>query len=196
MRSDLIGIAVSGGESSRMGSDKGRLVYHKLEQRLHTYHLLEPFCREVYISCTAPQADTIPVHYKVIRDEAPYRGIGPMAALLNAWRLFPHAGFLVLGCDYPLVEKKHMEKLLAKRNADHDAICYEREGFREPLIAVYETSLQEKVQAEFLSGNYSLRKILENIPCRILAGGDFLQSADTPEQREKMLQRIKKPEHE
>lgn len=197
MRSELCGIVVSGGLSVRMGRDKGRLVYHQLEQRLHVFHLLEPFCSKVYISCTALQSESIPEAYPFIPDEDPYQGIGPMAALLNAWRLLPEMSFLLLGCDYPLVESSHLRHLLEKRNVTDEATCYEKNGFLEPLVTVYEKTLKERIQQEFLSGNYSLRQILGTLNCTVLKPeGDFLQSADTPEQREKILQRLKQQQHE
>ena len=55
----LYGLIMCGGKSSRMGTDKSRIVYQQKEQQYHVYQMLQTFCEKVFISCNAEQGKTI-----------------------------------------------------------------------------------------------------------------------------------------
>ena len=107
----LHGLVVCGGQSTRMGMDKSELQYHNVPQREWLYELLQPLCEDVHISCNAEQAAAIGDSLPTITDATAYRHIGPMAALLSAYRLFPDDSFLLLGCDYPYIKRGDIQKL-------------------------------------------------------------------------------------
>ena len=44
-----------GGKSSRMGTDKSRIIYHEKEQQYHVYEMLQLICEDVFISCNKEQ---------------------------------------------------------------------------------------------------------------------------------------------
>src|SRR4051812_39594577 len=108
---NVYGLVVCGGKSSRMGKDKSMLDYHGKPQRYYLYEMLEPLCEQVFISCSKEQAATIPSEYKIIEDAAEYEDIGPMAALLSAFKKYPKASFIAVGCDYPFINDHHLNKL-------------------------------------------------------------------------------------
>src|SRR5688500_19466069 len=60
------GLVLAGGESSRMGTDKGSIEYHGIPQRDFMLQLLEKFSDEVFLFC---HPDRIPEgKYPVIKD--------------------------------------------------------------------------------------------------------------------------------
>src|ERR1043165_6645961 len=101
----LTGLVVCGGQSSRMGTDKSMLNYHGKPQRYYLYEWLQQWCEEVYISCNADQAATIPGSYNTIADKDEWKDMGPMTGLLSVHTMLPGADMLVIGCDYPLLTK-------------------------------------------------------------------------------------------
>jgi molybdopterin-guanine dinucleotide biosynthesis protein A len=160
----LYGLVACGGKSSRMGFDKSLIRYHDIAQRYHTYHLLEPYCEKTFISCNREQAGSILPKYNLIIDaeNAQYRG--PIAALVTAFEQFPHASFFLIGCDYPFLRPEDIARLIASRRTDETAVCYfNASGFEEPLIAIYENSIQQKLMAEFNNRKYSLRSLLQSV---------------------------------
>ena len=53
---NLNGLVLAGGQSTRMGRDKGELIYHdSVPQREWAYRLLEPFCDYVVLSLQRDQ---------------------------------------------------------------------------------------------------------------------------------------------
>lgn len=135
----LYGIVVCGGRSSRMGTDKSLLQYHGRPQYLHLYHMLEPFCEKVFISCNSTQVDTILNGYPILADLPIYKNIGPMAALLTAFQQFPGKDMLIIGCDYPFLCPEDIDAFLQslEKTAFATAFYNEAAGIYEPLLACY-----------------------------------------------------------
>ncbi|MBK9105506.1 MAG: NTP transferase domain-containing protein [Saprospiraceae bacterium] len=71
--SPLKGLVLAGGESSRMGFDKGLMDYHGMPQREYLLKLLKSFTTEAYISCKPGQITDALI--PVIEDR--YTGLGP-----------------------------------------------------------------------------------------------------------------------
>lgn len=188
----LIGIVACGGKSARMGQDKFLINYHGKPQYAYVYEQLKHNCEQVFISCKAAQVDKISVQFPTIVDLDDLDEIGPMAALLSAYQKFPQASFLLLGCDYPLLNPKAIEKLIEARNKKQEAICYRHQEseLEEPLIAIYEQSGLAKLKLNKSNGKHSLRYFLKESKTLFLnAETEYnITSVDSPEQMEKMKQ--------
>jgi molybdenum cofactor guanylyltransferase len=168
--SKTYGLVVCGGKSTRMGTDKSLLNYHGLPQRYYLYHMLEELCEKVFISCNAEQAKTIPDNYAVFVDAPEYAEIGPMAALLTAFKHEPDASFLVIGCDYPLVSKELLQALLKAKNQSIFCCALARNGSNiiEPLIAHYHNNIESYLLKKFRQNNYSIQSVLRTINTHII----------------------------
>src|SRR4051812_24141580 len=99
-----------------MGEDKSLLNYHGIPQRYYLYEVLLTLCEKVFLSCNSEQSKNISEDYNFITDAKEYENIGPMAALLSAFKKYPDVAFLVIGCDYPFINKADLEKLIDERN--------------------------------------------------------------------------------
>ncbi|MEY4787280.1 MAG: hypothetical protein RL692_1174, partial [Planctomycetota bacterium] len=55
MIAEICGLILTGGQSSRMGSDKAQLTYSNRPQWQEVADLLRPFCNKVYWSCASEQ---------------------------------------------------------------------------------------------------------------------------------------------
>ena len=181
----LSGLVICGGQSSRMGEDKSLINYNGKPQREYLCELLQPFCEDVFISCNKEQATSILPPYKTIVDDDKYAGVGPMAGLLSAFEKYPDAAFLVVGCDYPFLRKKHLHDLVEARIGLDDAVFFSNPetNMEEPLICIYENNSYHKLLKNFREKKYSLRHFLrEANTCMIFPGSvEFLQSVDTIE---------------
>jgi molybdopterin-guanine dinucleotide biosynthesis protein A len=180
---ELYGLIVCGGDSSRMGADKGLLQYYDLPQRYHLYHMLQPYCTKVFISCNSLQAQSIEAGYEYLVDATPYENIGPMAALLTAWDVYPKVSLLVIGCDYPFLQSADIKQLIAARSAEAQAVSFYNTAasMYQPLLAIYEQPLSEKVVHQFCRGKNSLRHtLLEAHATRVIPQDEsILNSVDT-----------------
>lgn len=192
----LYGLVVCGGQSSRMGTDKSLLEYHGQAQRYYMYDMLQGLCEQVYISCNAEQARSIPDKYATIVDAEKYNNIGPMAALLSAWEHHMDADWLVVGCDYPFVTAKDLQMLIDARQTKAAAMCYYNyvEQMEEPLLAVYTQDIKQYLLQQYHEGKYSLRHLLKDVNAtKVLpTSAVIITSIDTPEAYQDALMQLKK----
>ncbi len=161
----LNGLILAGGKSSRMGKDKGNIIYHNKPHREHLADLIAPFCKETYISLR--DAEALP-DYNVIKDT--FLGLGPKGAILSAFRQDPNAAWLVVACDYPLMNENTIRHLVDNRNTSKLATAFHspHSEFPEPLITIWEPR-SYPVLLQFLTQGYSCpRKVLINSDVHLL----------------------------
>ncbi len=190
----LHGLVVCGGRSTRMGRDKSLIEYHGLPQWEYVARMLAPLCGKVFISCHEGQEKQFQAEYPLLVDDPKYANCGPMAALLTAFRSHPSSPFLVVGCDYPSLTADDLKYLVNEREEGTDAICLYHEIARieEPLVAIYEPSIQPVLISNFKNSEFSLRKVL--LKSKIERIRPFspasLATADTPAESAQLLKSI------
>lgn len=179
----LHAVILAGGESRRMGRSKAWLTYHNEPQVLRLYNMLctFPTLEKVWININEwPSEGKI---LPIIEDTINYRNHGPISGILSAYDE-TNRPLLVMGCDYPLLDAKEIQKLLLQRNRNAKATVFRNEqGFYEPLFGIYEKEGLELLKHSFDNGNDSLHSFLTSIEVNPLK--DFSQevfkSVDTPE---------------
>ncbi|MBK8551961.1 MAG: molybdenum cofactor guanylyltransferase [Ignavibacteria bacterium] len=181
------GLVVCGGNSSRMGYDKGLITYHEKPHKYHLYEMLELFFDKVFISCNLNQSDITEEGYVTLADLPCYENKGPMAALLTAFTSYPENDFLVIGCDYPFISKEEISKFLKTITNGKEAAAFYNAGndLYEPLIAWYSCRSFNLLRKLFYEGNYSLQYFLRSIDADKYFPTDrfAIMSADTPDDR-------------
>ncbi|GAA4431005.1 hypothetical protein GCM10023188_18130 [Pontibacter saemangeumensis] len=187
----LNGLVLAGGQSQRMGRDKGAIAWHGREQRFYMADLLKSSCEEVAISCRPEQqAELSSSGYKTLPDT--FMGLGPYGAILSAFREQPDVAWLVVACDLPLLDAQTLQQLTAQRNPAMVATTFEspHDGFPEPLITIWEPK-SYPVLLSFLAQGYTCpRKVLRNSDIQLLKPQypDALRNVNTPEELEKVKQ--------
>jgi molybdopterin-guanine dinucleotide biosynthesis protein A len=172
----LFGLVLSGGLSTRMGSDKGSLIYgpsscvnptHKLTQRIRSFRLLSRFCEEVFISCRKEQHRSIEVSLPVIFDSVD--GEGPGVGVLSAFQRFPNNTWLIFACDFPFANEADVAHLVQSRSQQHAATCYihsDSAGVIEPLFSIWEREALEALKNRFQEFGQSPSRVLRSLQCK------------------------------
>ncbi len=160
-----VGLVVCGGKSVRMGTDKSQLNYHGRSQRTHLFELISPFCEKVFLSLNQHQAQTYNDIYPIIADTEETTAIGPMAALINAYRLFPGKDLLLIGCDYPYLNEHVLKTFMesVEMTGRTTAFYNSSAGLYEPLLAFYHAGDCSHILKQFEQMNYSLQFFLKSI---------------------------------
>lgn len=168
----LYGLVLAGGESRRMGRDKGSIRYHDDPQAAHAWRLLTEVCARAYVSTNPRNAAAAP--YKdlpLILDDEDYAG--PAAGLVAAWARHPHVAWLALAVDMPLVDRPLLDVLRVNRNAAAPATVFRHsDGMIEPVCAIWEPGARESLLEQFRAGNASLRRFLERSTAERLVAPD------------------------
>ncbi|MDB4926146.1 NTP transferase domain-containing protein [Mucilaginibacter sp.] len=188
----LNGLVLAGGQSIRMGHDKGALNWYGKEQQYYMADILKELCEDVFISCRPEQKQKIDTTYNTLTDT--FIGLGPFGAILSAFRENPNSAWLVVACDLPLLDANTLQYLIANRNPSAIATAYENahDGFPEPLITIWEPKSYPILLA-FLAQGYSCpRKVLINSDIALLKAEntDALTNVNTPEDFEKIKRQI------
>ena len=185
----LCGLVLAGGFSSRMGRDKAALVHpdgRPLARRCHDL-LVEAGCESVALSLRhdqqAPPGFAELPDVMLVRDPEGMSH-GPLAGMLAAMRLRPHADWLVLACDLPRLDLPTLANLLDSRLSGEPFLSYRSEfdGLPEPLCALYAPAalpMLEQAQSEGMCP----RKPLIRHRCRLLEPitPHALDNANTPD---------------
>jgi molybdopterin-guanine dinucleotide biosynthesis protein A len=184
----LKGLVLAGGESTRMGFDKGLMNYHGLTQREYLLELLKPFTVESYISCRPGQIDGEGL--PIIADRFP--GLGPFGGILSAFTIDPDAAWLVVACDFPLLSHAAIQQLVSARNPSSIATSFldEQTLMPEPWITILEPKIFPILEQYHARGKSSLRGILVDYNSTVIraVNPDILLNANTPEEADRLKQ--------
>jgi len=193
--SQLYGLVLAGGKSTRMGKDKRQLHYHGMAQQEYTFSLLESLCEKVFISVREAQIDnTDASQYILDRNLAK----GPLNGMLSAHMAHPKVAWLVLACDTPLVDKEVLDALVAERNTSKmaTAMATQKTDRPEPLIAIWEPhALATLLNYSKTSANIYPTKFLLNHPIhKVYPKQDVkLMNANYPQDFDKIKSLLKTP---
>ncbi len=122
MATELYGLVLTGGASTRMGRDKAEITYGAHPQWRAAADILAPIGARTYWSCTAKQRDDWGIGESGVLDQVP--GHGPASGIHAAFLRAPDAAWLVIGCDYPCLETHDIHRLLEVREPGVDAVTF------------------------------------------------------------------------
>lgn len=180
MKTNITGILLCGGKSSRMGVDKYSLQYDSLPMYKPSLDMLQWFCSEVIVSSNVHFPEF--KNYRIVADEVP--NIGPIGGLYSCLKVSQTSLNMVVACDMPLVSGQLMARLLSQPDT-YDAYVPVVNGYPEPLYAIYATSVAPVVASQIAKGQYSLKKLLSVLNVCYLDGGNEtgeLKNVNTPDQ--------------
>lgn len=188
----LAGLVLAGGKSTRMHTDKTQLNYHGKPQQLYLYDLLADFCDDVFLSCRKEQAKAMDKKLSIITDS--FLDMGPMGALLSAFRNHPNTAWLSVACDLPLLSAQTLRSLTEQRNPAKIATAFlnPESDFPEPLVTIWEPKSYQLL-LQFLGMGYSCpRKVLINADVELIEPlqPQELMNANTPGQYKRALKKI------
>lgn len=180
----LYGLVLAGGKSLRMGQDKGKLEYHGMPQREYVYRMLELHCERTFLSVRSDQLEAIPEPMESLADLDLYKG--PFNGLLSAYKAYPHAAWLVMACDLPLMDDITIRLLIEAREPSRTAtaLATHKTGLPEPLAAIWEPKgLKKAVSYLETTGSSCPRKFLLRSDTALVFPGDdrVLANANDPE---------------
>ena len=189
----LYGLVLTGGSSTRMNRDKAGIEYHGIPQARYAAHLLEGICSRVFISLRVERAsDPLFAGCEVLPDT--FVGFGPMGGILSAFHAYPHAAWLVLGCDLPYVTAGTLRRLVEARDPLKLATAYlsPEDRLPEPLVALYEPAYRRRLHQFLAEGRNCPRKSLINSRFKAVETADPNETANinNPEEYERALLRL------
>jgi len=153
---------LSGGRSSRFGTDKARAL---LESEPLLRWVVKPLqARAAHLTVVAEVPDKYEdLGFRTLGDRV--RDLGPLGGLITALHdldSLKETGWLFLcSCDFVGARSQWVDELLSHRRPGADAVVFRGERW-EPLFALYHTSILESVAAALACGQRAVRCVLES----------------------------------
>lgn len=163
---NLLGVILCGGESTRMGADKGLLPIRNTIWSKHMHEKLFKFHVPVVYSINPQQ---VPVYREEILPELLVidnaEVDGPLKGLLSVHQQFPGKDLLLLACDMLDIDAATIDTLLQEyqRDNQYDFYVFQDENFAQPFCGIYTRTGLAKVYGRIMIGrldNFSLQAVL------------------------------------
>ncbi len=210
----LNGLILSGGLSTRMGSEKRLLAYHEKPQEQYLYDLLKPFCEEVFVSINASQICHLPAIEDCFDDMK-----SPLVGIISAMKAFPNNAWLVIACDMPFINEDLIAQLISRRNPQMKATGFENKAIEqdkkkvftkwveqensqqsisiEPLITIYEPAMFSHFMNAYETKRKSVLRVLQQVEVEKIQVSDvtLLQNINTFDEYQQVKQHVITPRH-
>jgi molybdopterin-guanine dinucleotide biosynthesis protein A len=135
------GLVLCGGQSTRMGNDKGMMAYQSLSWAQYLSLLLNTFCDEVFVSINDSQHEKYVQLFpekNLIYDNTTLTINGPLLGIMSAHLQYTNESFLVLACDMIDMNNEVLSFLLQEFNSNkRDATVFVHNLHVEPLCGIY-----------------------------------------------------------
>lgn len=167
----MLGIVLCGGQSLRMGTDKGLLSYQDKLWAQVAADKLSAVDLPVKFSVNPSQQPAYIGYFgdeQLIVDDSSLDIRGPLLGVLTAHLSNPEEDLFLLACDMLLMETKLLEKLIHSFKADDafQAYIFTKDGQQEPLCGIYKVDGLKKI-VHLLQTNglakHSVKYVLSNL---------------------------------
>jgi molybdopterin-guanine dinucleotide biosynthesis protein A len=159
----IAGLILAGGESSRMGVDKGLLEIAGVPMIVRAARLVESTVGAPAVVVGTPEKYR-GLGLRAIADDWP--GCGPLGGIATALRASEADWNLIVACDLPYLTRQWLEYLLQRaRDSDAEAVVpmnltpANKRG-AEPLCAVYHKGCEPSIRRELERG---VRKVTDGL---------------------------------
>lgn len=150
---------LAGGKSSRMGADKGLLIYQEKPLVAHVLEKLISLRGEISIITANPHyAD---FGYPLVKDVV--AAAGPAGGVLTALKHATTDTVLVCACDMPELSAGLLLRMCAAYDEKCDVLVATVHGQREPLLAIYRTAIQSQWEFLLHQGYRKMTDFLDNL---------------------------------
>lgn len=175
-------LILTGGKSSRMGTDKASLKVDGVTQLDRMVSLVQPLTDEIFLSVAH---DDLGDHaWPVLHDLEP--SPGPLGGLQAAFHHDAESDWLVLACDLALIRREDLQTLVNHHEGTKDVTCFRNplDDEPEPLCALYASSAAPKLAAALEKDQRCARRFLAT-----------LDRTELAPQNPRALLNLNRPEH-
>ncbi|GAA3509652.1 molybdenum cofactor guanylyltransferase [Aquimarina addita] len=180
-RSDITGIILAGGKSSRMGQEKGLVKHNGIPFIEHIIRAMETVTDQILIITS--QKAYQKYGYKCIPDI--FTECGPIGGIYSGLSKTSTTHNLILSCDIPFITSFVLENLIHKHRIKYDITYYDNN----PLIGLYNQSVTHKFLQSIEQKQLRLMQLLFNLKVQVLEVTEqitpLVRNINTPEQYNK-----------
>jgi len=173
---------LTGGNSTRMGTDKALQIFRKQTFLQHILNALKPINTTIKLVSSKQSHQNLDFDYivDIAKDKGPVSGIASaLKDTKNKWNL-------ILSCDIPLLQTNFIEWLIANHHSSFDATVCIVEDKKMPLTAIYNKSCLSLFSKHLKTNQLRVMSVIQDLNINyIKVPKDFraqLTNVNTPEQ--------------
>jgi molybdopterin-guanine dinucleotide biosynthesis protein A len=167
----MLGTILCGGQSTRMGSDKGLMKMQADTWAKVAFDKIAALSLPVVVSVNSKQQQDYVAVFPdtpLIKDNDSLKLKGPLCGVLSVHLAYPSEDLIILACDMPLLESVLLKDLLKYYQDQQapDAFVYTNDGQPEPLCGIYKAKGLAHIIQLYQSGQlprHSMKYMLEHI---------------------------------
>ncbi len=183
-KKNITAIILTGGKSSRMGSDKGLLLLNDKTFVGRIIDAVKPLVKKVVLVGSNPKYDEFGL--KRYRDVIP--NCGPLGGIFTGLFYTETEDNLILSCDVPLITSEVLQHLLESSDSEADVNQLESKGETMPLVALYKKDCMHACLDELKKGERRMRTVVEKWKIKTIkldpSMEPFVRNINTPAELE------------
>lgn len=172
MYTDITGVILAGGKSSRMGTNKSFLKLGNKTIIERIVDLMKSIFSDIIIITNTAEDYK---HLNLYLFEDIYKWKGPLAGIHSALVNSSTEKIFVLSCDVPLMSKEMIEYIIEYKSDKPIKFC-EAAGYHQPLVGVYSKEILNDVE-KFISSmevsDKSFHRFLKSVDVEIIHPNDL-----------------------
>ncbi len=163
----MLGVILCGGNSYRMGNDKGLLLSNEKTWAQSAQEKLALLPLPTVVSINPKQESEYKSIFsaeQLVTDDQ-LSLAGPLLGVLSVHKRFATEDLMILACDLPLINQEVLETLREayKNNGDYEAYVYKFNNQTEPLCGIYTHKGLAKILAAYTSQNIERYSMVYNL---------------------------------
>ena len=187
--SDCSVVVMSGGQSRRMGDEKGLLAMNGNTFVQKALNLAHQISNHVFLSVGIHNHEKFQnLEATVIPDIE--NNFGPLGGIVSVLPHIQTSWFQLISVDAPQFSLENFEKLYASK-AHFDGVVYENDGKIHPLLGLYNIHTKEQWNAAFSSEKKKITNVLDELNINYLQAEQEqirgLQNINTPEEYQLLI---------
>lgn len=155
-RHSVTGIILSGGKSSRMGTEKGLVQYRDRKLIEFSLQMIKSFCHEIFISANTEEYKTL--GYPVIFDEI--KNIGPLGGIYSCVKLAKNEKVFVTACDIPEFDSMILQSMFQISTKADIVYLKLPTGRIQSLPLVLSKKILNTIELQINKKQYALRDLI------------------------------------
>ena len=176
---EITGYILAGGNSSRMGFEKGLAEYKEKSLVAYSVKLLQVFTPEIKI-CTNNKAYE---KYRLPLIHDIHQGAGPIAGLHAALENTSTELNLFLPCDMPFLKAETIQKLLPFTDNFQAVVLGTKNNHKIPTVGIYKKSALQVIEHQISKSDYKLHNLVDGLNSKVFIVEDEQQlvNINTPD---------------
>jgi molybdopterin-guanine dinucleotide biosynthesis protein A len=174
-KSNITGIILAGGKSSRMGRDKGTLLLKEKTFIQHIANALKRLVGDIVIVSDNPKHNL----FGATRIEDIIKNAGPLAGIYSGLKYSRTDYNLVVSCDVPFITSDVLRKLAKNHEEGLDVVQLESNRKTMPLTAIYNKACEQTIKDLLNKGEKRVRFAVSQLKTKTIKLDDNLSLAIT-----------------